>query len=77
MKKHSKVNLDETQLVSTKAIIDSMTNFERKNPEIISESRRKRIAEGYGTSMQKVNQLLLLSKLNFFHQHLTLIHFSC
>ena len=58
MKKNAKVNIDETQLVSTKAIIDSMTNFERKNPEIISGSRRKRIAEGSGTSMQKVNQLL-------------------
>ena len=35
-----------------------MTNYERENPDIIDGSRRKRIALGSGTSMQKVNQLL-------------------
>ena len=58
MKKNSKVDLDETQLVYTRAIIDSMTNHERKNPTIINGSRRERIAKGSGTSLQKVNQLL-------------------
>ena len=58
MKNFSKDDLDEHQLVLTKAIIDSMTNHERKNPEIINGSRRNRIALGSGTSMQKVNQLL-------------------
>ena len=58
MKKNSKVDLDETQLVYTKAIIDSMTNYERENPTIINGSRRERIAKGSGTSLQKVNQLL-------------------
>ena len=58
MKNNSKINLDEGQLVSTKAIIDSMTNYERKNPSIINGSRRQRIAKGSGTTMQKVNQLL-------------------
>ena len=58
MKKNSKVDLDETQLVFTKAIIDSMTNYERENPTIINGSRRERIAKGSGTSLQKVNQLL-------------------
>ena len=58
MKKNSKVDLDETQLIYTKAIIDSMTNHERENPTIINGSRRERIAKGSGTSLQKVNQLL-------------------
>ena len=39
-------------------MLDSMTNYERENPDIINGSRRKRIALGSGTSMQKVNQLL-------------------
>ena len=58
MKNNTNINLDERQLVSTKAIIDSMTNYERKNPSIINGSRRQRIAKGSGTTMQKVNQLL-------------------
>jgi len=58
MKNSSKFSKDESKLISTKAIIDSMTNYERENPEIINGSRRKRIAIGSGTSMQKVNQLL-------------------
>jgi signal recognition particle subunit SRP54 len=58
MKNVSKLNIDEKNLVWTKAIIDSMTNYERKKPEIINGSRKKRIAQGSGTSMQKVNQLL-------------------
>jgi len=58
MKNSSKINFDEKQLVLTKTIIDSMTNYERKNPNIINGSRRQRIAKGSGTTMQKVNQLL-------------------
>ena len=58
MKNNANINLDERQLVSTKAIIDSMTNYERENPSIINGSRRQRIAKGSGTTMQKVNQLL-------------------
>ncbi|MEG2116237.1 MAG: signal recognition particle protein [Clostridia bacterium] len=58
-----KVNLkdtkiDEKKIGHQKAIILSMTNEERNNPEIISGSRRKRIAAGSGTSIQEVNQLL-------------------
>ena len=52
------VNIDEKQLAVNKAIIQSMTKEERVNPEIIKASRRKRIAEGSGTSIQQVNQLL-------------------
>lgn len=43
---------------STEAIILSMTPFERENPDVLNGSRRKRIADGSGTSLQAVNQLL-------------------
>ena len=58
MKNVSDINMDGNRIISTKAIIDSMTNNERENPDIINGSRRKRIAKGSGTSMQKVNQLI-------------------
>ncbi len=51
-------NVDEKQFVRLEAIINSMTPKERLNHEIISGSRRKRIAAGSGTSVQDVNQLL-------------------
>ena len=50
--------IDEKQLFRNKAIIQSMTVKERRNPEIIKASRRKRIASGSGTSIQEVNALL-------------------
>src|ERR1700733_3254384 len=50
--------IDEKQFVRLEAIINSMTPRERRNHEIISGSRRKRIAAGSGTSVQDVNQLL-------------------
>lgn len=50
--------IDEKQLLRTKAIIQSMTPKERRNPDIIKASQRKRIAKGSGTSIQEVNQLL-------------------
>ncbi len=50
--------VDEKQFVRLEAIINSMTPRERRNHEIISGSRRKRIAAGSGTSVQEVNQLL-------------------
>ncbi|MDE6583286.1 MAG: signal recognition particle protein [Clostridia bacterium] len=52
------VTIDEKQLSVNKAIIQSMTKEERLNPDIIKASRRKRIAEGSGTSIQQVNILL-------------------
>ncbi len=52
------VTIDEKQLAVNKAIIQSMTKEERLNPDIIKASRRKRIAEGSGTSIQQVNILL-------------------
>jgi signal recognition particle subunit SRP54 len=50
--------IDEKQFVRLEAIINSMTPRERRNHEIISGSRRKRIAAGSGTTVQDVNQLL-------------------
>ena len=50
--------VDEKQFVRLEAIINSMTAKERHNHEIISGTRRKRIAAGSGTSVQEVNQLL-------------------
>ncbi len=52
------LDIDENQMQVNKAIIQSMTPKERKNPEIIKASRRQRIAKGSGTSIQQVNQLL-------------------
>jgi signal recognition particle subunit SRP54 len=50
--------LESDQLKYIEAIILSMTLEERRNPDIINGSRRKRIANGSGTSVQEVNQLL-------------------
>ncbi len=52
------LDIDENQMLVNKAIIQSMTPKERRNPEIIKASRRQRIANGSGTSIQQVNQLL-------------------
>ena len=46
------------QMKRQEAIIRSMTPVERKNPKLINFSRRKRIAEGSGTRVADVNQLL-------------------
>jgi len=51
-------NIDESQFTKLEVIIGSMTKKERLNADIISGSRRKRIAAGSGTSVQDVNQLL-------------------
>ena len=51
-------DVDANALKRNKAIIQSMTPAERHNPRIIKGSRRRRIAEGSGTSVQMVNQLL-------------------
>lgn len=50
--------VDESKIRRYKAIIQSMTMYEREHPEVIKASRRKRIAEGSGTSIPDVNQLL-------------------
>ncbi|MBQ7263492.1 MAG: signal recognition particle protein [Synergistaceae bacterium] len=50
--------LDDSIIRHNKAIIQSMTPAERRDPKIIKGSRRRRIAAGSGTSVQMVNQLL-------------------
>ena len=50
--------IDEKQMSHTKAIIQSMTPRERRNPDLIKSSQKKRIADGSGTSIQEINQLL-------------------
>ncbi len=54
----NEADIDEKKLERTKAIILSMTPKERDNPQIINSPRKRRIAEGSGTSVQEVNQLL-------------------
>ncbi|MDO9172286.1 MAG: signal recognition particle protein [bacterium] len=53
-----KSNVDEGQLGKVEAILNSMTPTERRSPEIINGSRRKRIARGSGTNVSQVNRLL-------------------
>ena len=50
--------LDEKAIDHQEAIIRSMTKAERENPDIITASRKKRIAAGSGTSVEEVNKLL-------------------
>ena len=52
------LKVDERKLRQVEAIVKSMTKEEKQNPEIINASRRKRIAQGSGTSVQDVNRLL-------------------
>ena len=52
------IDIDDDSLKPIEAIIKSMTQNERENPDIINGSRRQRIANGSGTSVQQVNQLL-------------------
>jgi signal recognition particle subunit SRP54 len=58
MKQLQAEGVDEGELDRVEAIILSMTPAERANPGIISGSRRKRIANGSGTKVQNVNQLV-------------------
>ncbi len=51
-------SIDEVQLKKNKVIILSMTKEERSNPKILNYSRRKRIADGSGTTVQDVNKLI-------------------
>jgi signal recognition particle subunit SRP54 len=54
----SKMQVDEKEFDRIEAIIQSMTPYERRHPELIKGSRRLRIAKGSGTSVQQVNQLV-------------------
>ena len=50
--------IDEKQFVRIEAIIQSMTKREKRNPDLLNASRRKRIAAGSGTTVQDVNRLM-------------------
>lgn len=52
------IDIDDNAFKGVEAIIGSMTPYERRNPDAINASRRKRIAAGSGTSLQEVNRLL-------------------
>ena len=52
------VNIDQKQMAHVEAIILSMTPYERRHPEILKASRKKRIASGSGRSVEEVNTLL-------------------
>ena len=52
------VDMDNDSFKGIEAIILSMTPYEREHPDIINGSRRKRIADGSGTSLPEVNKLL-------------------
>lgn len=52
------VDLNGKEMRRTKAIIQSMTLEERRNPQILNASRKRRIAKGSGTSVQDINRLV-------------------
>jgi signal recognition particle subunit SRP54 len=54
--------LDESILKRQMAIIDSMTPQERRNPDVLKASRKKRIAAGSGTSPEAINKLLKMHR---------------
>ena len=54
----SESGLDERQMAKTEAIVLSMTRAERNDPSILNGSRRRRIANGSGTSVEDVNRLI-------------------
>jgi signal recognition particle subunit SRP54 len=58
LKQMKNVEVDDKELVRIEAIINSMTPHERRQHAVINGSRRKRIANGSGTTVQDVNQLL-------------------
>jgi signal recognition particle subunit SRP54 len=55
-------NLDETVLKRQVAIIDSMTPKERRNPDVLKASRKRRIAAGSGTKPEDINRLLKMHR---------------
>jgi len=50
--------IDDDAFKPIEAIIHSMTPYERENPDVLNGSRKQRIADGSGTSIQQVNQLM-------------------
>lgn len=56
--KSLRAEMDESQLGRVEAIVNSMTPAERDDPSILNASRKRRVAQGSGTSVQDVNRLL-------------------
>jgi signal recognition particle subunit SRP54 len=56
------VDVDEKQLARVEAIVLSMTPHERATPDVINPGRRRRIANGSGTSIDEVNKLMAARK---------------
>ena len=56
-------SIDEKMLIENEAAILSMTKQEKENPKIISGSRRKRISQGAGVDVSKINKLLKQFKM--------------
>jgi signal recognition particle subunit SRP54 len=52
------VEVDEKEFVRIEAMINSMTEEERSNPKILNGSRRLRIANGSGTTVQQINKFM-------------------
>src|SRR6478735_6039372 len=55
-------NLDDRIIKRQRAIIDSMTPAERRNPDILKASRKKRIAAGSGAKVEEINKLLKMHR---------------
>src|SRR5215217_2885236 len=55
-------NLDDRIIKRQRAIIDSMTRAERRNPDVLKASRKKRIAAGSGAKVEEVNRLLKMHR---------------
>ena len=58
LKELKKAQIDPKEFARMEAIINSMTRQERRNADILNAGRRRRIADGSGTSVQDVNRLL-------------------
>ena len=56
--KKQKENFDESELVRARAIIESMTPLERRDPKVLNGSRRARIALGSGRAVSEINSLV-------------------
>ncbi len=52
------IEIEDDAFKPIEAIIDSMTPFERENPDVIDQRRRNRIAKGSGTNIDEVNKLI-------------------
>ena len=52
------INIDPKDMAHVEAIVLSMTKYERKHSEVLKASRKRRIAEGSGRSVEEVNRLL-------------------